>query len=149
MKIKLLVTGGTIDAQYDYLTAKVTYGETHIVDMLKQGRARVDVEVDQLMLIDSGDISDEQRQQILDKCNTADTDKIIVTHGTDTLVQTAEFLGQHIKDKTVVLVGSMIPWVFKGTDALFNLGAAITAVQLLDKRGGGIYYDEWKSFQLG
>ena len=85
------------------------------------------------MLLDSGDITDEQREQILEKCRSTKADKIIVTHGTDTLVQTAEILGQNIDDKTIIVVGSMIPYRFKGSDALFNLGAAITAVQLLDK----------------
>lgn len=136
MRIKLLITGGTIDAQYNYVAAKVDYDETHIEDMLKQGRARVDIELEQLMLVDSGDIKEEQRQQILDKCKASETDRIVITHGTDTLVETAEVLGQNVHDKTIVLVGSMIPYVFEGSDALFNLGSAITAVQILDK---GVY----------
>ncbi len=136
MKIKLIVTGGTIDARYNYLKAKVDYHETHLKDMLQQGRVRLDIATEQLMLKDSGDISDEQRQQILEKCRTSEADKIIITHGTDTMVQTAEFLGNAKQEKTIVLVGSMIPYVFYGSDALFNIGAAITAVQLLDN---GVY----------
>jgi L-asparaginase len=133
MKIKLFITGGTIDARYNYLKGKVDYDKTHIEDMLSQGRTRVKIDIEQLMLVDSGDITDENRQQILEKCNHADTDKIVITHGTDTLVKTAQLLGENIKDKTIVLVGSMIPYAFKGSDALFNLGAAVTAVQILDK----------------
>ena len=137
MKIKLLLTGGTIDAQYNYLKAKVDYGGgAHLEEMLKQGRVRLDLDIEQLMLVDSGDITDEQRQQILEKCHSADTDKIVITHGTDTMVETAHYLGESIHDKTIVLVGSMIPYVFHGSDALFNLGAAITAVQIL---GTGVF----------
>ncbi len=133
MKIKLFITGGTIDAKYDFHNAKVTYGESHIKQMLNQGRNRADVDLEQLMLVDSGDITDEMRQQILERCQTCGTDKIVITHGTDTLTQTAELLGHNIQDKTVVLVGAIIPFAFKNSDALFNLGAAVTAVQLLDK----------------
>ena len=133
MKIKLFITGGTIDAQYNFLKAKVDYGDSHIGKMLEQGRARVEIDLEQIMLKDSGDIDDNQRQQILEKCNNSETDKIIITHGTDTMVKTAEFLGKNIVDKTIVIVGAMIPYTFKESDALFNLGAAVTAVQLLDK----------------
>jgi len=103
MKIKLLITGGTIDARYNY-------DKTRIGDMLQQGRSRVDVDLEQLMLADSGDITEERRHLILEKCNSADTDRIIVTHGTDTMVETARFLGKNIQDKIIVLVGSMIPY---------------------------------------
>jgi L-asparaginase len=136
MKIKLFITGGTIDARYNLLKAKVDYDKSHIAEMLKQGRSKVEIDLEQLALIDSGDISDEQRKLMLDKCRAEETNKIIITHGTDTMVQTAEFLGQNITDKTVVLVGSMIPFVFMGSDALFNLGTAVTAVQLLNN---GVY----------
>src|ERR1700756_1682807 len=136
MKIKLFITGGTVDARYNLLKAKVDYDKSHIADMLKQGRSKADIDLEELMLLDSGDITSEQRQLLLEKCKSADTDKIIITHGTDTMVQTAELLGQNISDKTIVLVGAMIPFVFKGSDGLFNLGAAVTAVQLLNK---GVY----------
>ena len=137
MKIKLYITGGTIDARYNLLKAKVDYDRSHIDDMLEQARSRVEIDLEQLTLKDSGDINDEDRQQILEKCKMADTDKIIITHGTDTMVQAAELLGgAGLTDKTIVLVGAMIPFVFKGSDALFNLGAAVTAVQLL---GNGVY----------
>jgi L-asparaginase/Glu-tRNA(Gln) amidotransferase subunit D len=92
MTIKLLVTGGTIDARYNYLKALVDYDVSHIKNMLEQGRARVDIDIEQLMLLDSGNITDDQRQQILEKCTEASPEKIIVTHGTDTMVQTAKFL---------------------------------------------------------
>ncbi len=148
MKIQLFITGGTIDARYNPSTAKVDAGYnnpsnakvdhdgSHIADMLRQGRSKVDIDLEELMLVDSRDITDEQRQLILEKCHAADTEKIIITHGTDTMVQTAEFLGQNIKDKTVVLVGAMVPFVYMGSDAPFNLGSAVTAVQLLHN---GVY----------
>lgn len=93
MKIKLLLTGGTIDKQYNELTAEMDYVDTHIHDMLRQARSRVDVDIEQLMLVDSLDISEAQRQLILEKCRTSAADKLIITHGTDTIVQTAELLG--------------------------------------------------------
>ena len=93
MRIKLFITGGTIDAKYNFLNAKVDYDETHIRDMLKQGRTRVDIDVEQLMLLDSGDIDQERRQQILDKCRSSDANKVVITHGTDTMVETATLLG--------------------------------------------------------
>jgi L-asparaginase len=138
MQIKLLLTGGTIDKQYNYLTAEMDYVNTHIRQMLKQARSRVDLDIEQLMLLDSLEITETQRQQIVERCLASQTNKVVVTHGTDTIVQTAKKLaGGGVSDtKTVVLVGSMIPYVFKGSDALFNLGAAITAVQLL---GPGVF----------
>lgn len=136
MKIKLFITGGTIDARYNYLNGKVDYDETHIKKMLSQGRSRVNIDIEQLMLLDSRDITEEQRQQLLEKCRATDTDNIVITHGTDTMVQTAEFLGKNIEDKTIVLVGAMVPYTFKESDALFNLGAAVAAAQILDN---GVY----------
>jgi L-asparaginase len=94
MKIKLFVTGGTIDAEYDPLKGEVSYGgDSHIRAMLEQGRGRADIELEELMMVDSGDMSDEQRQLILEKCRECDADRIVVTHGTDSMVQTAELMG--------------------------------------------------------
>ena len=137
MQIKLLLTGGTIDKRYNELTGELDYTETHVQKMLSQARSRVDLDIEELMLIDSLDITDAQRQQILQACNNVSGGgRILITHGTDTIVETAQLLGQNITDKTVVLFGSIIPFVFGGSDALFNFGAALTAVQTLDK---GIY----------
>lgn len=136
MQIKLLLTGGTIDKRYNELSGDMDYSETHIRQMLDQGRCRLDIDIEQLMLLDSLDITDERRQQILEACQNSQQDRIVITHGTDTIVETAQLLGKNIKDKTVVLVGAMIPYVFKGSDALFNLGSAITAVQILQP---GVY----------
>jgi len=134
MKIKLFLTGGTIDKRYDELTGELNYTKTHIRDMLNQARCRVDLDIEELMLIDSLDITEDQRQQILQACINSPADRIMITHGTDTIVKTAQLLGNNIQDKTVVLFGSMIPYVFGGSDALFNFGTALAAVQTL---GGG------------
>lgn len=136
MKLKLFTSGGTIDVQYNFLKSKVDYSTTHIQDMLQQGRARLDLDIEHLMSIDSRKITDEERQLLLEKCQSTDTDKIIITHGTDTMAETAHYLAGSLENKTVVLVGAMIPFAFKNSDALFNLGAAVSAVQLL---GNGVY----------
>lgn len=132
MKIKLLLTGGTIDKQYNELTGEFDYTETHIHEALKQGRCRADVDIEQLMLTDSLDMTDSQRQVVLNACVNAAEDRLVITHGTDTMAQTAELLGVNIHNKVIVLTGAMVPYAFGESDALFNLGSAITAVQILD-----------------
>jgi L-asparaginase len=136
MKIKLFLTGGTIDKRYNLLSGEMEYDKTRIQEMLSQSRSRVDLDIEELMLIDSLDMTEEQRQQILEACHSASEDRILITHGTDTIVKTAKLLGENTRDKTIVLFGSMIPYVFGGSDALFNGGGAIIAVQTL---GPGVY----------
>jgi len=143
MAIKLFITGGTIDCEkIDPRTKKYTFSETHLPEMLKQAKNRVDIELEVLMLkdslymTDSIYMTDSDREKILEKCKSAKEEKIIITHGTDTMVETAQILGRNIKDKTIVLLGAMIPYNQRKSDALFNLGSAITAVQLLSK---GVY----------
>jgi L-asparaginase len=131
MPIKLILTGGTIDQKYNELTGELGYDKTHIDEMLDQARSRIDLDVQKLMLLNSLDITNEQRQQILKTCKEHPGDQIVITHGTDTIVETASLLGKNIHDKTIVLLGSMIPFAFGDSDALFNLGAALTAVQTL------------------
>lgn len=122
---------------YNYLKAKLDYGKSHIEALLKQGRARVDIDIEQLMLVNSGDISDDQRHMILKKCQQSGADRVVITHGTGTMVETAKFLGgANLDNKVIVLVGAMIPYAFKNSDALFNLGAAVAAAQLLSS---GVY----------
>jgi L-asparaginase len=123
MKIKLFITGGTIDCQrIDSKTKKYIFSETHIPEMLEQGRSRVKEDFETLMLKDSLDITDEDRKLILEKCKRVAEDKIVITHGTDTMVETAQVLGKNIKNKTIVLTGAMTSFVFENSDALFNLG---------------------------
>jgi L-asparaginase len=138
MNIKLLLTGGTIDSSYNELTGELDYGGgTHIGAMLDQARSRLDIEVEELMMLNSLDITDEQRQQILQACAKAEQDKVVITHGTYTIVETAKLLGGSAPEgKTIVLIGAMIPYTFGNSDALFNLGTALAAVQTMP---AGVY----------
>ncbi len=130
MKIKVLITGGTIDKTYKELTGELSFTETHMVDMFNRGRSMADTLSEVLFLKDSLEMVDSDREFILDKCLSCDEQHILITHGTDTMVQTAKFLAEKIKDKTLVLFGSMIPYSVDNSDALFNLGVALSAVQL-------------------
>ncbi len=132
MAIKLLITGGTIDKQYNELNGELIFTQSSVEDMLAQGRAKLDIAYETVMLKDSLDMDDNDRQRILTSCLTCDESKIVITHGTDTMVETSQVLAAEIKDKTIVLLGAMIPYQFKKSDALFNLGCAIAAVQTLD-----------------
>lgn len=126
MKIKIFITGGTIDCQkIVQKTQKYIFGETHIPEMLEQGRNRAKVNLEVLMLKDSLDMTDEDRKLILEKCKKVPEDKIVITHGTDTIVETAQILGKNIKNKIIVLLGAMTPFVFENSDALFNLGGQL------------------------
>jgi len=136
MTIKLLITGGTIDKQYDELNGELIFTQSGVEDMLTQGRVKLDISLETVMLKDSLDMDDSDRQQILESCLACDEPQIVITHGTDTMVETSQVLATKIKDKTIVLLGSMVPYQFKNSDALFNLGCAIAAVQTLEK---GVY----------
>ena len=136
MPIKLLITGGTLDKDYNALTGELEFSKSRISDMLEQSRSKAVVNIGELMLIDSLDMTNEHRQKILKACQEAEEDEIVVTHGTDTMVETAKVLGQNVTGKTVVLFGAMRPYALGESDALFNLGSAITAAQTLDE---GVY----------
>jgi L-asparaginase len=131
MRIKILVTGGTFDKEYDELTGKLFFKETHLNEMLNLGRCKIDIELDTLMMIDSLDMTDEHRKKILDHCQRASEDLIVITHGTDTMEETARVLGPAIVNKTIVLTGAMVPYKFGSSDGLFNLGSALAFVQAL------------------
>jgi len=132
--IRLFITGGTIDCvYYRPKTDEWKFRETFIPKMLKQARVTYPVVAEKLMLKDSRGITDKDRGLILKRCKKCREDKIVITHGTFTMVETARFLGSKIKNKTIILVGSMVPFNEKNSDALFNLGCAITAVQVLTK----------------
>ena len=135
MTIRLLITGGTIDKQYNELNGELIFTQSGVEDMLAQGRAKLDIAYETVMLKDSLDMDDNDRQRILISCLTCDESKIVITHGTDPMVETSRALAE-IKDKTIVLLGAMVPYKFKKSDALFNLGCAIAAVQTLEK---GVY----------
>jgi L-asparaginase/archaeal Glu-tRNAGln amidotransferase subunit D len=136
MKIKLLITGGTIDKVYNKLTGELTFDNSHLNEMLERSRSTVDIDSEVLFLKDSLDMTNEDRNLILSKCLECNESKVVITHGTDTMVETARLLGGQIKNKVVVLFGSMIPYSINNSDALFNLGAALSAVQ---NKTNGVY----------
>lgn len=129
--ILVLATGGTFDKEYDEIRGRLYFRRTHVPDMLSLGRARLPVRVQVLMLKDSLDLTDADRQRILAACRRCRERRIVITHGTDTMRETALFLGPHITDKTVVLTGAMVPYTFGSSDGLFNLGGALAFAQTL------------------
>lgn len=129
MSIRIILTGGTIDKSYNTANGELFFTESYISALLKQGRNRADIKIQQLMLKDSLEMNSDDKQSILDACMHAAEDKIIITHGTDTIVDSATRLGHLHLDKTIVLVGAMIPYVFHHSDATFNTGFALAAVQ--------------------
>lgn len=136
MKIKVLITGGTIDKSYNMHNGELHFVDSHVPAMLTEARCKADFELDKLMLKDSLELTDQDRLQILTSCQQTNESKIIITHGTDTMVQTAQFLAEQVEDKTIVLTGAMVPYVFDKSDSLFNLGTAFTAAQCLPS---GVY----------
>lgn len=129
--IRLFVTGGTFDKEYDEINGHLYFQDTHLPEMLELGRCRVEVHVRTLMLIDSLDMTDADRELIAHNCAEAPEPHVVITHGTDTMVDTARVLAERIAGKTIVLTGAMIPIAFGSSDGLFNLGGAIAAVQVL------------------
>jgi L-asparaginase len=134
--VRILVTGGTFDKEYDELTGKLFFRDTHVEEMLRRGRARLDLSVETVMMIDSLEMDDAGRTRIVDRCRAAAERGIVVTHGTDTMVETARALAAAALDKTVVLTGAMVPYAFGSSDGLFNLGSALSFVQVLP---AGVY----------
>jgi L-asparaginase len=131
MTIRVLITGGTFDKDYDEIHGRLFFEDTHLPEMLKLGRCHLDVALRTVMMIDSLEMTDDDRQIILDHCRRAVEERIVITHGTDTMVETAKVLGPEIAGKTVVLTGAMIPYAFGSSDGLFNLGSALSFVQAL------------------
>ena len=135
-QIRIIVTGGTFDKEYNELNGELFFKDTHVKNMLKSGRSRLELNIRTLMMIDSCEMTDEDRYIIAKNCEKADENRIIITHGTDTMVETAKILAEKISDKTIILTGAMIPYTFGSSDGLFNLGSAIAFVQTLPK---GVY----------
>ena len=131
MNIKIFVTGGTFDKEYNELNGALFFKEIHLPEMLKLGRSKVQIDIQTLMMIDSLEMTDEDRLLIIKECNNCNDEKIIITHGTDTMTETAEMLATEISNKTIVLTGAMVPYKFGSSDGLFNLGSAIAFVQSL------------------
>ncbi len=136
MALKILITGGTFDKEYDEINGSLYFKETHMTEILELGRSRVDVNIEKLMLIDSLDMTRSQRELIVSKCTESDDDQIVITHGTDTMTKTGKMLAEKKLDKTIVLTGAMIPYKFGSSDGLFNLGGAIAYAQSLSN---GVY----------
>ena len=131
MQLRLLVTGGTFAKEYDEITGKLYFKDTHVREMLRLGRADLDLEIRTLMMIDSLEMRDLDRELILKSCLEPGRDRTVVTHGTDTMPDTARYLGERVTDRTIVLTGAMIPYTFGSSDGLFNLGGALAFAQVL------------------
>ena len=129
--IRILVTGGTFDKEYDEIAGTLFFKDTHVPEMLRLGRCRAEVAVETVMLADSLHLTDADRQRLVGRCAAAPERRIVVTHGTDTMVETARALAAATLDRTIVLTGAMVPYAFGSSDGLFNLGSAISFVQVL------------------
>jgi len=131
MPINIIVTGGTFDKEYDEIKGQLYFKETHLPEILRLGRCTVPVDIDTLMMIDSLHMTDADRQRIVDHCAACSNARIIITHGTDTMVETAKVLAAAQLNKTIILTGAMIPYKFGSSDGLFNMGCALSYVQTL------------------
>jgi L-asparaginase len=127
----IFVTGGTFDKTYDEIRGRLTFEDTHLAEMLRLGRSRVEVSIRTLMMIDSLDMKDADRDLIVRSSVACDQSRIVITHGTDTMVETAAALARGVTGKTIVLTGAMIPYAFGSSDGLFNLGSALSFAQVL------------------
>jgi L-asparaginase len=134
--VHVIVTGGTFDKEYNELDGSLFFRKTHLHEMLSLGRCRVPLSVETLMMIDSLNMTPKDRRRILAVCRKSRSTRIVITHGTDTMVETARVLGKSLPGKTVVLTGAMVPYKFGSSDGLFNLGSAIAFAQSLP---AGVY----------
>tara|TARA_B100001939_G_scaffold175630_1_gene151233 strand:- start:707 stop:1198 length:492 start_codon:yes stop_codon:yes gene_type:complete len=144
--IQILITGGTFDKSYNHISGDLFFEKTHVPEMLKRSKCRLDVNVKTLMMIDSLEMTEKDIEKIINECKESKSSKIVITHGTDTMVNTASKIAEKIKNKTIVLTGAMIPYAFgSSSDGFFNLGSALSFVQTL-KNGvyisiNGQYFD--------
>ena len=134
--IKIFVTGGTFDKDYDEKNGKLFFKETHMSEILELGRSKVEVDIETLMMIDSLDMTDKERNKIVQNCINTEERQIIITHGTDTMTKTAKEIGEEKLPKTIVITGAMIPYKFGTSDGLFNIASALAYVQTLPN---GVY----------
>jgi L-asparaginase len=148
MSVRIFVTGGTFDKEYNELNGQLFFKDTHIQEILKLGRSKLNLEIRTLMLIDSLEMTDADRDLIADNCNRCEEDRIVITHGTDTMTETAKVLAEKVNGKTIVITGAMIPYKFGSSDGLFNLGGALAFAQTLP---AGVYiamngrYFDWNN----
>lgn len=136
MSVRVFVTGGTFDKEYDELHGTLYFRNSHVQEMLERGRCGIDVDVEMLMMLDSLEMTDIHRAHIVSACRDCGESQVVITHGTDTMVETARAIAAEVSDKTVVLTGAMIPYAFGSSDGLFNLGSALSFVQALEP---GVY----------
>jgi L-asparaginase len=129
--IRVLVTGGTFDKEYDELAGRLYFKQTHLPEMLKLARCRLDVRVETLLMIDSLEMSDDQRAEVVERCRSCPERRVVITHGTDTMADTARAVERAGLGKTVILTGAMIPYAFGSSDGLFNLGGALALASVL------------------
>lgn len=134
--IRILVTGGTFDKEYDEIHGRLFFKDSHLSEMLSLGRCHLPLDVRTLMMIDSLEMTAADRELIAEQCRATPEQRIVITHGTDTMADTARMLAERITGKTVVLTGAMIPYKFGSSDGLFNLGSALAFVQTLP---AGVY----------
>lgn len=131
MKIAILATGGTFDKEYNEIDGDLYFKKPHIQEMLSIGRCRLQTRLQVVMMKDSLQMTEDDRRQILAACLSCAESRIVITHGTDTMEDTARFLAGKVREKTVVLTGAMIPYTFGSSDGMFNLGSALSFVQIL------------------
>lgn len=131
MAVRILITGGTFDKEYDEITGELYFKDTHMREILDLGRSKLDVKFRTLMLVDSLEMTDGDRNIILDNCKRVSEDQIVITHGTDTMTDTAKFIAETNLEKTIILTGAMIPYKFGSSDGLFNFGSALAFAQSL------------------
>src|SRR5436305_7097851 len=136
MPIRILVTGGTFDKEYNERTGQLYFKDSHLAEMLRLGRSRVEVTIRTVMMIDSLEMTDADRALIVQNCAQSPEDRIVITHGTDTMTDTAAAIAHAVAGKTIVLTGAMVPYAFGSSDGLFNLGSALSFAQVLPP---GIY----------
>ena len=141
MKIRLLITGGTIDKVYNQSNGELEFDQTHFPEILSRARVEVDLLIEELILIDSLDMVDADRDLIVEKCTKCEEKYILITHGTDTMCETAKLLGESSINKTIVLFGSMVPYAVSGSDAFFNFGCALGFSSVA--KSGRLYCNEW------
>ena len=135
--IQILITGGTFDKSYNHIKGDLFFEKTHLPEMLKRSKCRLNVKIKTLMMIDSLEMTENDIEKIIDECVKSASKRIVITHGTDTMVHTASKIASKINDKTIVLTGAMIPYAFgSSSDGFFNLGSALSFVQTLKK---GVY----------
>jgi L-asparaginase len=156
MAIRIFITGGTFDKEYNELNGQLYFKDSHLADLLEMGRSRVPVAIRTLMMVDSLEMTDEDRELIVHQCNNCDETQIVITHGTDTMTITAKALAQNVPGKTIILTGAMIPIKFGSSDGLFNLGSALAFAQALPAgvyvamNGRYFHWDNvWKNKQTG